>query len=59
MSIRFKKNDDTKKITKIEYENEEKYQLPSITVNKNQNHYIEKEIYISTDLLIDKIEMLL
>ena len=55
-SIRFKKNDDTKEIIKIEYENEEQYQLPSIIVNKNENHYIEKEIYISTDYLIDKIE---
>ena len=45
-----------KKIIRIEYENKEQYQLPPITISKNQKHHVEKEIYIRTDLLIEKIE---
>ena len=55
-SISFKKENNIKKIIRIEYENEEQYQLPPITISKNQKHHVEKEIYIHTDLLIDKIE---
>ena len=55
-SINFKKDDDTKKIIKIEYENEEKYRLPSIIINKNKDPHVEKKILIYSDHLIDKIE---
>jgi len=55
-SIFFKNNDKSKKVIKINYKNEEQYQLASIIVNKNKNFYSEKKVNIFTDLLIDKIE---